>query len=265
MNKGKSSKSTKSRSATKRGVAKYINDEIEQTYMKSEFLRFKKIKLTQSQEEFKSKIIDNTITFGIGPAGSSKTFTACYTALQLYKEGKYDKIFITKPIQESGENLGFLPGELEEKISVYAYSFWDTFDQLADTKDIQHLRSNNFIEFRPLAYMRGTTMRNAIMILDEAQNLDFRQLMLYVTRLGANSKIIITGDVSQHDIRMDTVGLLHFTKMIDGTLNNLKPIDGVGVHEFTTKDVVRNPILIEITDRYEKLKADNMLPKNKKM
>lgn len=262
MNKGKS---TKSRSTANRKVAKYIEDEITESYMKSEFLRFKKIKLTDSQEEFRNKILDNTITFGVGPAGSSKTFTACYTALQLFKEGKYDKIFITKPIQESGENLGFLPGELDEKISVYAYSFWDTFEQLADAQDIQNLKLSKKIEFRPLAYMRGTTMRNSIMILDEAQNLDFRQLMLYVTRLGDSSRIIITGDISQHDIKMETVGLLQFTKMIDGSLIGLDPVAGVGVHEFTTKDVVRNPILIEITDRYEKLKASGMLPKNKKM
>lgn len=259
---GRPTKATKSKSS-KRVAPRYMEEDLEEEFsVRSEFLRFKKINLTESQENFRSTILDNTITFGTGPAGSSKTFTACYTALQLFKEGKYDKIYITKPISESGELQGVaMPGELEDKVSLYAFSFWDTFEQMADNKDISHLRSNKQIEFRPLAYMRGTTMRNAIMILDEAQNLDFRQLMLYVTRLGENSKIIITGDISQYDIKIDEVGLKSFTNMIFGS----DPIKGVGIHEFTSKDVVRNPILIEITERYEKLKAEGKLPKNKKM
>jgi phosphate starvation-inducible protein PhoH and related proteins len=229
------------------------------------FFRPKKVKLSDSQEDFKELIMNNTITFGVGPAGSSKTFTACYTALQLLREGKYEKIILTRPIQESGEELGHLPGELDAKTAVYAYAFWDTLNQIADAREISHLKNNNIIEFRPLAYMRGTTMRNAVMILDEAQNLDFRQLMLYVTRLGANSKIIITGDASQHDIRLEQVGLLAFTKMIDGTMEGMSAIEGVAVHHFSNKDIVRNPILIQITERYEQLKADGKLPKNKKM
>jgi phosphate starvation-inducible protein PhoH and related proteins len=230
-----------------------------------DFFKPKKVKLSETQEAFKEMIINNTITFGVGPAGSSKTFTACYTALQLLREGKYDKIILTRPVQESGEELGHLPGELDSKTAVYAYAFWDTFNQIADAKEIAHLKANNIIEFRPLAYMRGTTMRNSVMILDEAQNLDFRQLMLYVTRLGAESKIVITGDASQHDIRLEQVGLLAFTKMIDGTMDGMPLINGVAVHHFSNKDIVRNPILIEITERYEYLKAEGKLPKNKKM
>ena len=107
-------------------------------------------------------------------------------------------------------------------------------------------------------------MRNSIMILDESQNVDFRQLMLYVTRMGENCKVIITGDVSQHDIKLDEVGLLSFTKMMDGSSMGLESIPQVGVHQFTKEDVVRHPILVEITDRYERLKADGRLPKNKK-
>jgi phosphate starvation-inducible PhoH-like protein len=222
-----------------------------------DFLNFREIKLTESQQQLYDKIYKNHIIFAYGPAGSSKTFSTMYTCLKLYSEGKVGKIILTKPIEESGDKVGFLKGTLEEKIEPYTYSFFDNIGKIIGQESIEMLTRDNVIEFKPLSFMRGSSFDNTIMILDEAQNCDFRQLMLYITRMGKNSKVIVLGDISQHDIKKDRVALPHFIKMIEG-------IRGVDTHEFTKEDIVRNKILIEITDRYEQWIADNKitLPKN---
>lgn len=222
-----------------------------------EFLKFRDIKLTDSQQELYDKIYKNHIVFAYGPAGSSKTFSTMYTCLKLFSEGRVSKLILTKPIEESGDKVGFLKGTLDEKIEPYTFSFFDNISKIIGPEPIEMLTKEKSIEFKPLSFMRGSSYDNSIMILDEAQNCDFRQLMLYITRMGKNSKVIILGDVSQYDIKKDRVALPKFIEMISG-------VKGVDKHEFTKDDIVRNKILIEITDRYEQWVAEGKitLPKN---
>lgn len=209
---------------------------------------FEDIRLTQSQQDFYNTLKDNTIIAAYGPAGTSKTFTTCYFALQQLCAGKIDRIILSKPIQEAGdEHLGFLPGDQDAKTAVYEESYWHNIGKIIPEFNISLLRDNNKICFKPLAYMRGITYDNAIIICDEAQNANMRLLMLVITRLGKNSKIILTGDVSQHDIKSNLVAL---PKLID----IIEDVESVGFHEFTTDDVVRHPLLIKITEKYENWK-----------
>jgi phosphate starvation-inducible PhoH-like protein len=211
----------------------------------------RQITLKPSQQEYLQKIMTNDITFCYGPAGTSKTFTAGLAALQLYLAGKIKKIILTKPIQESGEKLGFLPGEIKDKIDPFMESYRSNLVKLLhDPNCVGWLESTGVIEFRPLAYMRGATFDNCLMILDEAQNADFKQLMLFITRMGKDSKVLICGDVSQYDIAKSKVALPEFISLLEG-INNL------GIHKFEDSDIVRNKILIQITERYEKWKANN--------
>lgn len=217
------------------------------------------IKLTENQIVLYNKIKENSIIIAHGPSGSSKTFTSCYTAVDLFqtKNQRIDQIVLVKPIEESGEELGFLPGGIDEKTGPYMQSFLDNLKKIVPSHTLSAMSGKRAIIFEQLAYMRGRTFDNAVMILDEAQNADFRQLMLFITRMGKNSKVIITGDISQYDIKQDSVGLLHFIKMI-------QDIEGVAIHEFTRTDIVRNKMLIEITDRYDKMKAEGKVPKTKR-
>lgn len=211
----------------------------------------KQIHLKKSQSDYLNKIVSSEITFCFGPAGTSKTFTACLAALQLYLEGKIKKIILSKPIQESGEKLGFLPGEIKDKIDPFMESYRSNLVKLLhDSHLVGWLESAGVIEFRPLAYMRGATFDNCLMILDEAQNADFKQLMLFMTRMGKDSKVLICGDVSQYDIAKNKVALPEFIKLMDG-------IHGLSVHKFEDSDIVRNKILIQIADRYETWKDQN--------
>lgn len=216
-----------------------------------------KIVLSDRQKELVGMIEENDITVVTGPAGTSKTFVDCYYAVKALKEEKFAKILLTKPVQEAGEKLGYLPGDIESKIDPHYESFKITLKKLLSKRILDKLLKEGLIEFRPLAYMRGATFDNTLMILDEAQNSDVRQLMLFTTRMGRGSKVIISGDIHQYDINQYHVALPFFVEMIDG-------IKGIGQFHFGQDDIVRNPILIEITDRYEKLKAKDMLPKNKK-
>lgn len=216
-----------------------------------------KIILSEKQKELMDIIEMNDITVVTGPAGTSKTFIDCYYAVKSLKEEQFAKILMTKPIQEAGEKLGYLPGDVESKIDPHYESFKITLTKLLSKRILEKLFKENLIEFRPLAYMRGATFDNTLMILDEAQNSDIRQLMLFTTRMGRGSKVIISGDIHQYDINQYHVALPFFVDMIQG-------IKGIGHFNFGQEDIVRNKILIEITDRYEKLKAKDMLPKNKK-
>jgi phosphate starvation-inducible PhoH-like protein len=202
------------------------------------------------QEEYKNTILNNKITFCHGPAGTSKTFTTIYSALQLLAEGKISQIILSKPIQESGEKLGFLPGTVDEKIKPFMESYMDSMAQIVGKDTATWLMAIEMIKFEPLAYMRGRTFHDCIMILDEAQNADFRQLMLFVSRMGKGSKAVVSGDVSQYDIEKNKVALPNFVKMLEG-------IDGIGYFQFQKEDIMRDKILIEITDRYEKWKSEN--------
>jgi phosphate starvation-inducible PhoH-like protein len=205
---------------------------------------FNQISLSPKQKEYSDAIINTTITFCWGPAGSSKTFSACYTALQLLARNEVQKIILTKPIQESGEKLGSLPGDVSEKISPFMESFLITMEKIISKEKLGQLINDKSIEFRPLAYMRGATFDDTVMILDEAQNCDMKQIMLYTTRMGNGSKAIIAGDVTQHDISHEKVALPIFIDIMKG-------IDSIASVQFGEEDIVRSKILKEIVKRYE--------------
>lgn len=214
------------------------------------------VKLSGKQKEFFQSINKNTITIATGPAGTSKTFTACYAAIQsLSSVAPVSKIIITKPIVEAGENLGFLPGSVDEKIAPYMESYVTTFHKIIGKNMFDKLKEAERIEMRPVAYMRGSTFNNAFLLLDEAQNMNFHQLMTYITRLGECSKMVICGDVSQHDIKHNLVALPEFQNMI-------KDVDGIGIFEFEKSDIVRNKIIIDIVEKYELWKEKNMEKSN---
>jgi len=212
----------------------------------------KNITLTEKQLQYVEKINNNQIIFCTGQAGTGKTISACYALLKLLFEGKINKIIFTKPIKESGDSLGFLPGDIQQKIEPYAESFIYTCQKLLNKEIINFLVEEEFIENRPLSFMRGISFDHCGLFLDEAQNVIAQSLMLYITRLGKESKMIIAGDITQRDIEKKKVVLPQF-------IDIFKSIKDVSVHEFTKEDIMRNKILIEITEKYEEWKDKNNL------
>lgn len=210
----------------------------------------KGVQLRQSQRKYVSTVEQNDITFCYGPAGTSKTFTACYIALQMLERKEIEHIILCKPIQEAGEKLGFLPGEVDEKVAPYIKSYKSNIEKIIGPEKTEMLFEKNVFSFEPLAYMRGNTYDDALMILDEAQNADYKQLMLFITRMGKSSKVIVAGDVSQHDIAKSKVSLPSFMQMIES-------VRGVGIHIFNETDIVRAKILQDIVKKYEKWKDEN--------
>ena len=210
----------------------------------------KTIRLRPGQRDYVDTILKNDITFCYGPAGTSKTFTACYTALQMLQNKEIKEIILCKPIQEAGEKLGHLPGGIEDKVDPYMKSYKSNLIKIIGHELTETLFEKKIIRFEPLAYMRGDTLDDALMVLDEAQNANFKQLMLFVTRMGSKSKVVVTGDVSQADIQASQVSLPSFIELI-------QDVKGVGTHIFTEKDIVRAKILQEVVVRYDKWKIQN--------
>ncbi len=208
------------------------------------------VQLTPKQHKLYKGIRNNTLTVVHGPAGTSKTFTTCYTALALLADKKVERIIITKPVQESGENLGFLPGDIQEKLDPYKRSYYNTFCKIIGKQSTDILFATEEIIFEPLAYMRGSTYDDCVMLLDECQNASIKQLMLWVTRLGKESKAVMMGDTSQYDVRKKDSGYNDFISMVDG-------MSTLELFEFDNTDIVRNKFLIEIANRYDKYRADN--------
>jgi phosphate starvation-inducible PhoH-like protein len=207
------------------------------------------VHLSDKQQNLYKGIRNNTLTVVHGPAGTSKTYTTCYAALALLADKKIEKIIITKPIQESGENLGFLPGSMEDKLHPYKQSYYTTFCKMLGKTTVDFLFSTEEIVFEPLAYMRGSTYDNCIMLLDECQNASIKQLMLWVTRLGKDSRAVMMGDTSQYDVRKKDSGYNDFIKMVEG-------MDELCMFEFNNADIVRNKFLIQIADRYDKYRSE---------
>ena len=203
--------------------------------------KFIKVK-NLNQFKYLETIDNSTITFGIGPAGTGKTFLAVASAVKMYSENKIKKIVLTRPAVEAGERLGYLPGDLSQKIDPYLVPLFDSLEYFFGNETLQYLIEKRNIEIVPLAYMRGRTLNDACIILDEAQNATVSQIKMFLTRLGENSKMIITGDETQIDLNNRTFSGLKKTR------KSLSKIEEVSVLEFENTDIVRNKIVSKILE-----------------
>ena len=200
---------------------------------------------TKGQKDYYNIVKRNDVTFSIGPAGTGKTFMAVAFAVSALTSKEVDRIVLCRPAVEAGENLGFLPGDLKEKVDPYLAPFYDALGEMISMSKYKPLIADKIIEIIPLAFMRGRTLNNAFMILDEAQNATKTQMKMFLTRLGNNSKAIITGDTTQIDLPNNVKsGLVEVVDL-------LKNIDGIGFAHLTSKDVVRHKLVREIIDAYE--------------
>lgn len=201
---------------------------------------------TVGQQKYVDAIKTNSITFGIGPAGTGKTYLAVCLAVQAFKQKQVDKIILTRPAVEAGEKLGFLPGDLQTKVDPYLRPLYDALQEMLGLETYTKLMERGTIEIAPLAYMRGRTLSNAFVILDEAQNTTREQMKMFLTRLGDGSKMVITGDITQIDLpEGKRSGLQH-------AVGVLKDVEGIEVITLSDKDVVRNPLVMSIVKAYEK-------------
>ena len=204
-----------------------------------------KLKISnKSQKNFVDCINRDDIVFSIGAAGSGKTFLAIASALYFYESGLVKKIILVRPAVEAGEKLGFLPGDLSQKIDPYLRPMYDALNTMMDTNVLNKMIDQNVIEVAPLAYMRGRTLSNCFIILDEAQNSTKEQMKMFLTRLGKKSKAVITGDITQIDLPNAFSGLVHVIPLI-------KEIPGISVCDFTNDDVMRHPLVKKIIKAYE--------------
>jgi len=200
---------------------------------------------TINQADYMTAIHEKAVTFSIGPAGTGKTYLAVVEALNFFLRGMVERIILTRPAVEAGENLGYLPGDLIQKINPYLRPLYDALFDLLPYEKVSKLIERGSIEIAPLAYMRGRTLNNAIIILDEAQNTTMSQMKMFLTRLGENSKMVISGDVTQIDLEKPKhSGLIHAMKL-------LKNIKEIGFIRFTREDISRHPIVEKIVEAYE--------------
>lgn len=201
---------------------------------------------TPNQKKFVETVLRNDLVFAVGPAGTGKTFLSVYCAINALLEGRVKKIVITRPVVEAGEKLGFLPGDLYEKINPYLKPIDDAFFFILGPARYKRLKEDGIVEIVPLAYMRGRTLANSFIILDEAQNTTLKQMKMFLTRLGFSSKMIVTGDVTQVDLdSLDASGLIFAERQF-------RDIPGIGFCYFTAHDIMRHPIIKKIIDAYEK-------------
>ena len=201
---------------------------------------------TLGQKKYVDAITNNMIVFGVGPAGTGKTYLAMAKAITAFKKGDVERIILTRPAIEAGEKLGFLPGDLQSKIDPYLRPLYDALYEIMGAESFQKNMEKGLIEVAPLAYMRGRTLDNAFIVLDEAQNTTESQMKMFLTRIGFGSKAIITGDQSQKD-------LAHGTKSgLDIALRVVRNIEGIAICNLTSKDVVRHPLVQKIVEAYEK-------------
>ena len=200
---------------------------------------------TVGQKKYLEAIRKHDITFGIGPAGTGKTYLAVAMALSALREGTTSRIILTRPAVEAGEALGFLPGDLYEKITPYLRPLHDALQDMQPAEDLQKLMERGSIEIAPLAYMRGRTLNNAFIILDEAQNSTAEQMLMFLTRLGHGSKAVITGDETQVDLPP------HKSSGLAEAHRALKHTEGIAIVEFSRRDVVRHPLVQRIISAYE--------------
>ncbi|NLY87670.1 MAG: PhoH family protein [Clostridiales bacterium] len=200
---------------------------------------------TKGQKDYVNKIRSSDMVFGIGPAGTGKTYIACAMAINAYKNKEIEKIILTRPAIEAGERLGFLPGDMQEKVDPYLRPLYDALFDVLGSEASMKLKEKGLIEVVPLAYMRGRTLDNAFIILDEAQNTTREQMKMFLTRMGFSSKIVVTGDITQIDLPAGSVSGLKEVEKI------LKEVEGVEFSYFTELDVVRNELVRRIIKAYE--------------
>ena len=222
-------------------ITKLSSDTVAITY------RGKPVKCkTVGQKHYVDAIRKNPVTFGIGPAGTGKTYLAVCLAVQAMKQKQVEKIILTRPAVEAGEKLGFLPGDLQTKVDPYLRPLYDALQEMLGLETYSKFMERGSIEIAPLAYMRGRTLSGAFVILDEAQNATREQMKMFLTRLGDGSKMVVTGDVTQIDLPSGkSSGLSHAAEI-------LKDVDGVKIIKLNDKDVVRNPMGMRIVRAYEK-------------
>lgn len=200
---------------------------------------------TIGQKKYVRAMRDNMIVFGLGPAGTGKTFLAMAMAITAFKNNEVSRIILTRPAIEAGEKLGFLPGDLQSKIDPYLRPLYDALYQIMGAESFQKNMEKGLIEVAPLAYMRGRTLDNAYIILDEAQNTTEAQMKMFLTRIGFGSKVVVTGDSSQKDLSAGT------RSGLDVAVKVLSHVDGIAFCNLTSKDVVRHPLVQKIVKAYE--------------
>lgn len=234
----------------KRSISELLKDVVVYTSM-GKPIRAK----TLGQKRYMDAINNNDIVFGIGPAGTGKTYLAMAAAVRAFKAKEVNRIILTRPAVEAGENLGFLPGDLQNKVDPYLRPLYDALFEILGHDNYNNLFEKGLIEVAPLAYMRGRTLDSAFVILDEAQNTTNEQMKMFLTRLGYGSKAIITGDVTQIDLpRGKQSGLKTVLKILDG-------VKGIGITYLNKNDIVRHPLVQRIIQAYEKYEKSR--PQNK--
>ena len=207
---------------------------------------------TLGQKKYIESIKENTISFGVGPAGTGKTFLAVSMAVRAFRSHEINKIILTRPAVEAGEKLGFLPGDLQTKVDPYLRPLYDALFEMLGAESFAKYQERGSIEVAPLAYMRGRTLDDAFVILDEAQNTTPEQMKMFLTRLGFNSKMVITGDVTQIDLPDPRKsGLIEAVKV-------LKNVNDIGINYFSEKDVVRHKLVQDIVKAYERYNNERM-------
>jgi len=240
---------------TLRCVANGEADELREIYRNPFVIQLKRqsvVPKTLNQKRYLQAIDAHPITFGIGPAGTGKTFLAMAMALRELYEGRVERIVLTRPAVEAGEALGFLPGELQEKILPYLTPLYDAMNDMVGKEQTLQLVERGIVEIAPLAYMRGRTLANAFVVLDEAQNTTHEQMMMFLTRLGDGSRMVVTGDITQIDLpRSKQSGLKEATRI-------LKDIDRVKLFYFAGQDVVRHPLVQDIINAYAQAEDSGM-------
>lgn len=213
---------------------------------------------TMGQKQYVDAIRNNMIVFGVGPAGTGKTYLAMAMAVKAFQNEEVERIILTRPAIEAGEKLGFLPGDLQSKIDPYLRPLYDALYQLMGAENFQRNMEKDKIEVAPLAYMRGRTLENAFIILDEAQNTTPAQMKMFLTRIGFGSKVVITGDMTQKDLPTGTVSGLDVAERV------LKRVDEIKFIKLTGRDVVRHPLVQKIVEAYEEYEKKKSGDKSRK-